>query len=152
METICCLTGRISPMHLVAFNDRGFLGLILHWILNGFGMEILPSTTVYALQAVTRSPGATSLTWVILANISHKSTCKITFLYCGSNSSWSMTLTTWLCIRSHFNQMWEFLEKILKDFSQRNGCKYVLLYCGPSRPPRTMIWTNLNLHYQKAFM
>jgi regulation of enolase protein 1 (concanavalin A-like superfamily) len=30
----------------------------------------------------TKGPGATSLTWVILANISHINTCKITFLYC----------------------------------------------------------------------
>jgi hypothetical protein len=31
----------------------------------------------------TRGQGATSLTWVILANISHINTCIITFLYCG---------------------------------------------------------------------
>jgi hypothetical protein len=31
---------------------------------------------------VTRDPGATSLTWVILSNISHINTCKGDFLYC----------------------------------------------------------------------
>jgi hypothetical protein len=30
----------------------------------------------------TRGPGATSLTWVILANISPMNTCNVTFLYC----------------------------------------------------------------------
>jgi hypothetical protein len=30
-----------------------------------------------------RGPGATSLTWVILANFSHRDTCKNGFTYCG---------------------------------------------------------------------
>jgi hypothetical protein len=32
-------------------------------------------------------------------------------------------------------------------FLNINTCKYAFPYCGPSRPPGTMIWTNLNLHY-----
>jgi hypothetical protein len=33
-------------------------------------------------QNNTRGPGATSLTWVILANISPMNTCNVTFLHC----------------------------------------------------------------------
>jgi hypothetical protein len=36
---------------------------------------------------LTRGPRATSLNWVILANILHINTCKVTFLYCGPNCS-----------------------------------------------------------------
>jgi hypothetical protein len=36
------------------------------------------------------------------------------------------------------------LEKILFNI---NTCEYGFPYCGPIRPPGTMIWTNLNLHY-----
>jgi hypothetical protein len=36
-------------------------------------------------------------------------------------------------------------EKIF--FFKINTCKYGVLYCGPIRPPRTMMWTILNLHY-----
>jgi hypothetical protein len=34
-----------------------------------------------------------------------------------------------------------------KIFFNINICKYGLSYCGPSRPPGTMMWTILNLHY-----
>jgi hypothetical protein len=47
----------------------------------------------------TRGPGATSLTWVILINIPHINTCKITFPYCGPYYSQTMTLITWFCNR-----------------------------------------------------
>jgi hypothetical protein len=36
------------------------------------------------------------------------------------------------------------LEKI---FFNINICKYGFPYCGPSRSPRTMMWTILNLHF-----
>ena len=66
----------------------------------------------------TRGPWATLLTWVLLANISLKNKCKITFLSCDHNSPGTMTLKTYLCIRSPFNQICifvgqEFLKKIL---------------------------------------
>jgi hypothetical protein len=32
-------------------------------------------------------------------------------------------------------------------FFDTNTCKYGFPYCGPSRPPGTMIWTKLNVHY-----
>jgi hypothetical protein len=32
-------------------------------------------------------------------------------------------------------------------FFKTNTCKYGFPYCGPSWPPKTMVWTNLNLHY-----
>jgi hypothetical protein len=56
----------------------------------------------YLLDKQTWGPVATLLTWVILANISHINTCKVTFLYCGPNCSKTMTLTTWFCIRSPY--------------------------------------------------
>jgi hypothetical protein len=59
---------------------------------------VLPVAYLYS----TRGLWATSLIWVILTNISHVNTCKITFLYCGSNGSGTMTLTTWLFIRWRF--------------------------------------------------
>jgi hypothetical protein len=46
---------------------------------------------IQALWMYTWGPWATSLTWVILANISYKNTCKITFLYSGPNRSGAMT-------------------------------------------------------------
>jgi hypothetical protein len=72
-------------------------------------------------------------------------------------SSETMTLTTWHCIRSPFNQICifvgqKFLKTILKDFSHWNKCKYVLPYCGPSRAPGTIIWINMNLNYIRKFL
>jgi hypothetical protein len=32
-------------------------------------------------------------------------------------------------------------------FFNINTCKYGFPYCGPSRPPGTMMWTILNMHY-----
>jgi hypothetical protein len=47
--------------------------VVVHWICQ---------ITFSLSQMETRGPGATSLTWVILANISHINICKVTFLYC----------------------------------------------------------------------
>jgi hypothetical protein len=41
---------------------------------------------------------------------------------------------------------WNWLEGF-GDFFHINICKYCFPYCGPSRPPGTMMWKILNLHY-----
>ena len=107
----------------------------------------LAGTLCLHLKKKKRGPWATSLTWVILADTSHKNTCKITFLYCGPNC----TGTTLLCIKSPFNQICTFVvqEFLQKIFPLKQMAICFTLLCGPPRPPGTMIWRNLNLHYIK---
>jgi hypothetical protein len=57
--------------------------------------------------------------------------------------------------RVPFTQGWfmpsliEICQLVLKNkiLFNINICKYSFPYCGPSRPPGTMMWTTLNLHY-----
>jgi hypothetical protein len=47
-------------------------------------------------------------------------------------------------------QVWLTLDSWLRRrrlFFHINTCKYGFLHCGLYRPPGTMIWTILNLHY-----
>jgi hypothetical protein len=94
------------------------------------------------MESRTRGPGATSLTWVILANISHINTCKVSFLYSGPKYSGTMTLTTWFWLdhlTSKFELFW--LSGFLKRFSKTSPLKQMkkcstLLW--PLIAPRTM--------------
>ena len=61
---------------------------------------------------------------------------------------------TWICTMSgrfhvdfNISGLVVLKKKIFKHFSYINTCKNCFPYCGPTRPPGTMIWTNLNLLY-----
>jgi hypothetical protein len=62
--------------------------------------------------------------------------------------------------RFPFTQGWSKLSLIeigllvlkKKIFPYINMCKYSFPYCGPSRPPGTMMWTILNLHYIRKLL
>ena len=85
----------------------------------------------------------------------------------GSREDFKM-IPPYFCISkiiSPWKRTWPFFWTIFNSFHPRmictkiwlklkivfnvNTCKYGFPYCGPSRPPGTMIWTILNLHYIK---
>jgi hypothetical protein len=89
-----------------------------HWISWQLDMSEILSA---AYQ--TRGPGATSLTWVILANISHINTCKVSFLYSGPQLLWTMTLTTWFWLDQLTSKFELFCLSGLLRFSKTSPLK-----------------------------
>jgi hypothetical protein len=132
--------------------------------LNAITLQTLGKSLKHSewCDLTTRGPGVTSLTWVILANISHINTCKVTFLYSGPNCSGTMTLTTWFWL-DHLTIKFElfWLSGFLKRFSKTSPLKqmkkcFTLLWplITPGDPfgkPRTIPSPSSNLGCMTVF-